>query len=142
MKKSKCKNGCEKAVFCRKVCRTCYGRIWYEESGRESRGAIKQDILPIGTIRLDVNGYQRIKINNGHGAKDWVKYYRYLMEQFLGRKLQPYENVHHKNGNRQDDRLDNYELWITKQPKGQRPEDLIEYAKWILKTYKNDKDKC
>ena len=60
------------------------------------------------------------------------------MEQHLGRKLEPYENVHHKNGNKSDNSLKNLELWITKQPKGQRPADLIEYAHWILKNVKEE----
>ena len=59
------------------------------------------------------------------------------MEQFLQRKLFSFENVHH-NGNKADNRIENLELWVTKQPKGQRPEDLVEYANWILKTYNNE----
>lgn len=40
---------------------------------------------------------------------------------------------------KKDNKIENLELWITKQPKGQRPEDLIEYAEWILKNYKINK---
>lgn len=134
-----CENGCDKPIHARGICKNCYRKVNYEEHERERRGAIKHDLLPIGSIRPDTGGYQRIKIDTGHGAKDWVKYHKYLMEQHLGRKLESYENVHHKNGIRNDDRLDNYELWVTKQPKGQRPKDLIEYAIWIIKTYGNEK---
>lgn len=47
------------------------------------------------------------------------------MEQSLGRNLQKNEHVHHKNGDRSDNRLDNLELWSGKKdPKGQRQIDL------------------
>lgn len=57
------------------------------------------------------------------------------MESVLGRALLPFENVHHKNGVRNDNRPENLELWVTKQPKGQRPEELVEYAVEILRQY-------
>lgn len=132
-----CYNGCDKPVHARNVCRGCYRKIHYEESERERRGATKHINHPLLTIQKDIGGYSRIKIYEGKGPKDWVKHHRYVMEQYLGRELKEFENVHHKNGVRDDNRIENLELWITKQPKGQRPEDLIEYAEWILKTYKN-----
>ena len=61
--------------------------------------------------------------------------HRVVMEEMIGRYLLPHENVHHKNGNRQDNRPDNLELWIKKQPQGQRVEDLVTFAKEILELY-------
>lgn len=136
-----CKNGCDKPIHSRKLCKSCYRKLHYEEHERERRGAKKHDKHPILTIQTDTSGYQRIKISEGNGAKDWIKYHKYVMEKHLGRKLSSFENVHHINGNKSDNRLENLELWITKQPKGQRPKDLIEYAKWILKTYNNEHTK-
>ncbi len=46
-----------------------------------------------------------------NGKKDRV--HRHIMEEFLGRELEPHEHVYHLNGNSLDNRIENLVL-ITK----------------------------
>lgn len=55
---------------------------------------------------IDEKGYVRIYIGN----KQYKTEHRVVVEQYLGRTLAKDEHVHHKNGYRNDNRLENLEI--------------------------------
>ena len=52
-----------------------------------------------------MNNYKAIKVN-----REKIDIHRYVMEQYLGRKLLGDEVVHHKDGNKENNDIDNLEL--------------------------------
>jgi|SRR5271170_1199841 len=58
-----------------------------------------------------------------------------IMTKFLDRALNDKETVHHINGIRDDNRIENLELWSYSHPYGQRIEDKIEWCIEFLQQY-------
>jgi hypothetical protein len=79
---------------------------------------------------IDKFGY-RVHTRNG------IQYFehREVMERALGRDLLPHETVHHINGQRSDNRLENLELWSGRHGKGQRAADRVRDAVALLREH-------
>lgn len=84
---------------------------------------------------VDRNGYRMIHADRESGKRKLIAEHRYVMEQYLGRELLPTETVHHRNGDKQDNRLENLELWSSRHPRGQRVEDILAFSREMIALY-------
>lgn len=98
------------------------------------------------TQRFETGEYRKHIKRNGYvwivvpqlsrtGTRRFIMEHRYVMAQHLGRELYKEETVHHRDGNRQNNSLDNLELFSSRHGPGQRVIDKVAFAIEILHLY-------
>lgn len=111
----------EPDVYCS---RDCY------EAKRQADAIGRRKTLPDGYVVVFQPDHSEAQPSSGFAME-----HRMVMADHLGRPLLRDENVHHKNGQRDDNRLANLELWVTSQPSGKRPKDLVAFSVEMLGRY-------
>ena len=114
--------GCETLALCRGLCSKHHLRM--------KRNGNLDDPPPPRYRTLNSRGYVEVGPNR-------VLEHRHVMAQHIGRPLLKEETVHHINGVRDDNRLENLELFSSSHPAGQRVQDKLKWAKEIIALYDN-----
>jgi hypothetical protein len=123
---------CELIAAARGLCKKHYNSAF-------KHGALEQYPKQLGDGTITPKGYHIVR-SYGHpneSAFGTILAHRLVMAEHLGRPLAPDETVHHKNGIRSDNRIENLELWVSSQPSGQRVEDILAWAHQIIERYEN-----
>lgn len=128
--KSCSEDGCERRAASLGICSSHRRHI---EKYGETRPIKAMRKFGEGTLR---QGYRFVQsIDDPFYPGESIGEHRWVMAHHMGRRLLPHESVHHKNGDRQDNRIENLELWSESQPAGQRVEDKVAWAREIIALY-------
>lgn len=147
----------EKKVHDRRYCKKCgeeeYRKNWTPEYREKIRLKSMKDYRKRKGLPEDFP-----KMRNKNGSGTYCNGYKYIfdrnhpnctksgrvcehivvMTDFLKRPLLKGEFVHHRNGIKDDNRIENLELWSKHHPVGGRIEDKIAWCKEFLALYGYD----
>lgn len=130
-------DGCERPVRSKSLCSVHYARMRIHGTTELPDRVARPVKVRAAKTRQGPSGYMFARrIGHPNANKNgWMHEHRAVMSDHLGRPLLPMENVHHINGVRSDNRIENLELWTRSQPAGQRVADKILWAVELLQQY-------
>lgn len=111
--------------YCSRTCRGIHDRGTGNPFWKGGRG-------------LNADGYVRVQVYDpDHAGRKSIRKFEHtlVMEKHIGRLLTKDETVHHKNGDRADNRIENLELYSGRHFRGQKVKDQLEWCKEFIAKY-------